>query len=446
MLNDFVTKSLLRFEADRYQMLWLLQDYGLEKLKEHGEVTALRRQHAEYFRCLAEKLAPKLASSARKTSLQQLEAEYGNLRAVLLRSLRGDVDLEAGLNIAGNLFWFWNLKGHFGEGRRILESLLRRPEAAAEGKTQARLLYADGGLAFLQGDYLHARQQLAASVRHWRAAGPDHGLGYALIILAMVRRELDEQLEQARLEVDESVRIFRELEDTWGLALALNDSGNILVGQRQYGEARARYKESELLWRQVREPWGLGLTRSNLGQLACLEKDYVSADDYFKRALEIQDQENDVWGRAWSLRGRGDVKAAQDELEAAARYYTQSFTMHWAIGRMQLISECVEGLAHIAMKLGQWKRSAQLLGAAESLRTAKKPAHERARYETCETAAREKLGNGFDDAWDEGQRWSREQLLSNVERYGRGWSKSQPGNVIEPPPAAAGESQPPARD
>jgi predicted ATPase len=439
VLGELVKKSLLRFEGDRYQMLWLLQDYGLQKLEAHEEASRLRREHAEYFRGLVKEGAPHLTSAERKEWFTALEAEYGNLRAVLLRSLRGDVDVQTGLGIAGNLFWFWNLKGHFGEGRQMLESFLRRPEAAEQSEDQARLLYGDGGLAFLQGDYLHARQQLTASARHWRAVSGQRGLAFALVVLAMVRRELDDQLDQARTEVEESVAIFRQLDDHWGLALALNDAGNILVGQRQYGEARTYYKESEQLWRGLNESWGLALTRSNLGHLAYLEKEYRSAEDYFNRAFYIQDEESDVWGMAWSFKGLGDVKTAQDEYAEAAMYYAQSFSMHWAIGRKQLISECLEGLAVVASKLSEWEATANLVGAAESLRTGRKPEHERDHIIEAERVAREKLGVRFERAWDEGQRWNAQELLANVESFAREWSSGHFQTLIEPSAAGSGE-------
>jgi predicted ATPase/nucleotide-binding universal stress UspA family protein len=418
-LSSLSRQNLLRLDssAKRYQLLWLVQEYGLQELERSGEAAALRQHHADYFRQFLEQQEPTADSGSRLDWLRRVQQEYGNLKAVMLRSLSDQLDIQTGLAIAGRLFWYWNLKGHFGEGRRMLRNFLDR--GAGSDDQRARLLYGEGGLAFLQGDYVFAKKQLAASEELWRRS-PERdrrGLAYSLVILGMVRRELNEELEDARANEEESVSIFRAVKDNWGLALALNDLGNVLVADRQYGRGRAQYEESKALWQKLNEQWGLALTLGNLGHLSCLEKEYGTARDFFEDALTIQRKQSDTWGIAWSLKGVGDVAVGQQKFEEAAKNYFESFRMHWAIARRQLISECVEGLGVVARWQAQWERAAQLLAAADNLSCGRKPEHEREAYVNSEKAVRAALGDRFQEAWREGHRWDAEQLLQHVHAY-----------------------------
>jgi len=49
--------------------------------------------------------------------------------------------------------------------------------------------------------------------------------------------------------------------------------------------------------------------------------------------------------------------------------YQKSIKRHQEIGRMQLIADCLAGLAMVAQKVGDYKRSVKLFGMADSLRS-----------------------------------------------------------------------------
>lgn len=458
-MASLIRRSLLEVEADmeepRYQMLQSIRVYAHGLLEASGKAPDIRAAHARLYAKLVRREEPHLNRPERHESLNLLEAEHSNLRAVLQWCMETDGEEHTGVELAGRLFWFWNLRSYFEEGRRWASEFVNKTEALGDTEARARALYCDGGLGFLEGHYDQAHEALTRSVEMWRRLGNDSGLGYALIILGMVQANR-EGIEQARLHEEESVRIFRAINDRWGLALALNDLGNVVTAdgvktlldagvvrqeeademrreqvQSLYNEGRRYYDESRRIWKEMGDDWGLPLTLTNLGTLSYGERKYAEAQGHFEQALEIHKGTGSKWGRATALRGLGRVWAAQGDFEQAARAYYQSYMLHREVGRAQLIAECLDGFADLASGLGQTERAGCMLGAAKRLRddwNLWKVPGQRKRFEIRVARARgDADGGAFERAMAVGYGWGPQEQLDNVTDYVREWT---PGQMI----------------
>ena len=107
-LTALADKSLLRrTAAGRYDMHGLLRKYGQVKLREAGELQAIRGRHQAYYLGLGEQAEPGLRGADQLAWLARLETEHDNLRAALKSALHGPADdntwLEAGQRLAGSL-------------------------------------------------------------------------------------------------------------------------------------------------------------------------------------------------------------------------------------------------------------------------------------------------------------------------------------------------------
>ena len=101
----------------RLVMLETIREYGLDRLAESSELDAVWRAYTAHYLELAEAAAPMLKSAEQQTWLDRLEIEHDNLRAALAWSLEQE-EIEIALRMAGNLWWFWFVRGHLTEGRR----------------------------------------------------------------------------------------------------------------------------------------------------------------------------------------------------------------------------------------------------------------------------------------------------------------------------------------
>jgi predicted ATPase len=344
-LASLVGSSLiLEEERGRFEMLDFVREYGWEHLPEN-ERSALAREHAGYFLALAEGAEKSFTSAERTHALERLSPEYANLRAAFEWSQTAEGERELGLRLAGALFWFWNFRSDFTEGRAWLAKVIGPATESPRTNARAKALYGAGGLAFLQGAFDVARPLIEESVAIWRELGDQRGLGFALIVRGMVA--LDQGHDDVALaSEEESLQIFKELGDAWGMALAYNDLGNVLRRKRDSDAPGALklYNKSLTLWRKVKDLWGLPLTLSNLGILETDNKNYEAATRAFEEALQIQQQVDDQWGLAETLKYMADLALKEEELTRAGKLYLESLTLNQKIGRSQFINACLEGL------------------------------------------------------------------------------------------------------
>ena len=111
LLHALVAKSLLSADADgreaRYRLLDTMRAYTSEKLEATGEVVAIRRRHALFYRNLFSRSETSPASPPQSGTLAE-RGELGNLRAALdwAFSPTGDGAIGVALTVNGIPFWF----------------------------------------------------------------------------------------------------------------------------------------------------------------------------------------------------------------------------------------------------------------------------------------------------------------------------------------------------
>lgn len=162
-----------------------------------------------------------------------------------------------------------------------------------------------------------------------------------------------------------------------GIAISLNNLGNVLYEVGDYVGARALHEESLAIKRELGDRSGVGTSLNNLGNLACEEGEFASARALHEEGLAIDHELGDRWGIAFAL----------------------------------------EGLAAVVAVLGKSLRAARIWGAAERLREeigAPLPPNERPRYGRRVAVARAALRDdaAFDSAWQEGRALTIEQAIA----------------------------------
>ncbi len=221
-------------------MLQTIREYALERLAGAAVAEELRQRHAGFFTALAEQAYERRFDAESEWSAQ-LGVDHDDLRAALDWLIVNDPD--RGLELAGALGWFWLSHGLLAEGCGRLAGALA--ESAATGRARARALAASGSLVARHGDVGEGRKQLDEAIRLWRNLGDRNELASALDAVGWLL-VYDAADDAGSLDAfEQSLELRRELGDRPGETHALVGVCQVLVA---LGEVeRAESLSGELL-------------------------------------------------------------------------------------------------------------------------------------------------------------------------------------------------------
>ena len=135
---------------------------------------AISRRHLGFFLALAEQAEASLESAEQVHWMDRMEQEHDNLRAALEWSRTAEGAAEMCLRLASALGLFWEVRGHFSEGRDRLAAMLATQAAQGRTAARARLLARSAELAYRQSDYpatIGCQGEPGHQPRNWIQAG-----------------------------------------------------------------------------------------------------------------------------------------------------------------------------------------------------------------------------------------------------------------------------------
>ena len=422
-VTSLLDKSLLQTvqqegKESRLVMLETIREYGLEALVTSGEIEASRQAHANYYLELAEEAERELEGLQAAVALEQLEREHDNLRAVMRWSLeRGEMghSIEMALRLGGALWRFWDVRGHWSEGRNFLEWALAGSKEVAV-PVQVKALRTAASLAFSQGDMDRTEALYEESLARCRELGDTGGIALSL------RRLGDIACSRGNLGVassltEEALALFREVGHKEGIAQSHVCLAEMLFfSQGDPARAHTLLEEGLALSRELGHKAGIAWSLALSGRLALSQSDAASARCLIEESLVLYREMGDRWGIARSLFALGRVAESLGDYAAARALYEESLSIRSVVGDNRDIAFCLEGLAGLFVAQGEPVRAVRLWGAADGLRKAMGtpiPPVYRADYERSVAAARAQLGEkAFAAAWAEGRTMTPEQALT----------------------------------
>jgi predicted ATPase/class 3 adenylate cyclase/Tfp pilus assembly protein PilF len=355
LLTSLVDKSLVVYEERegnaRYRLLETVRQYAAERLQLAGETAQLKARHRDYCLALAEEAAPQLSGPDQQLWLQRLEMEHDNLRAALAWCIEEETGAEAGLRLSGLLWWFWNVRCHWSEGREALKRALGRDVARGRTADRAAALNGAGFLATVQGDYTEARAQLEESLRLFRELDDRKALAFVLNNLGnLAIRQGDDA--GARALYEESIELARQVGDRRGLANTLSNLGHLISNEGDEAGAQAVYEESLRLFRELGHKRGVAFALNNLGTSASTQGNYAVARTLHQESLALRTELGDAWGITLALYGLAFVATQQGDDVTARTLYEEILRLDRELGDPLAIASALNNLADTLVRLG----------------------------------------------------------------------------------------------
>jgi predicted ATPase len=367
-VESLLEKNLLRQvgeEEPRYIMLETIHEYARERLEKGGEADVWRRHHMAYYLALVEQAEAGLHGAQQGDWLVRLEDEHDNVRAALAWCLdageqriagSGAVPAERsaeGVRLAGAMWWFWYLHAHRREGLQWLERALSQSwgaaampaggrEAPADARaTRAKVALGAARIAWEQppaepgkkpASWCQAR--LEESVALYREVGDRYGVADALSAFGLLAhrqvgqdRRFGVDREQGTALLDESLTLALEVGEPWLIACVLERRASTADLRRDAARARTEAEESLRLFQEVGDPLEIAIVQRILGQIALYERNYARARAAFTVDLATTRALGDTIGIAVGLTNLGDVARQEGDLAGAAALYEESLAL-----------------------------------------------------------------------------------------------------------------------
>jgi DNA-binding CsgD family transcriptional regulator len=418
-----VDKSLLRRidqdqddDEPRFTMLSTICEFGLEQLAASGEEDAVRARHAAWALSLAEQAEQEQSGPAQTAWLRRLEQEHANLRRALSWFTEQRRTEEA-LRLAGALAHFWDVHGHWTEGRQTLETLLGASVNLPDGASRAKALSGAGRLAYLQGDWERAAVYHHESLAAYRALGDRQGIALALTNVAFLAHHQDHP-ERAAALYEESLAIYRDLHDAAGIAFTLDSLGVIATLVSDLERATVLLQESLIYAREAGDRWQEAVTLFNLGVVAHHQGDCERAEPSFAASLDLARSLHSDRLIAYALSYLGLLAQLRHDSDRALTLFAEALGHCRNISGQLPTPRCLEGLAVVAADHGRTNRAASLFGAATAMREAigeTMYSADHVVYDPRVSAWRRQLGaDDFATSWAHGQQMSRETALEEA--------------------------------
>jgi predicted ATPase len=313
--NSLLVKPATEDAQGRFTMLETLREYALARLKEHGEIERLQDWRACYYLGLAEEAELGLRGAQQLAWLARLRAEQDNFRAALQWSLaqaRSGASLkmsatsaeicaiEVSLRLTAALRPFWEWQGYLVEGRNWLEAALEIPLKDTVG-----------------------RITLAARAK-------------ALSCLARLYCLQNEQKKCVTL-ADESIALWRQLDDPSGLAMALFYRGWSPISEGDYALAKSLLEQALQLFSPADDPWLHAQLIFLLGDVAGFTGDYKLMHSYFAQSKAMFVQIGDRSAIADLLKDQGGMKILEGNCTGSIANLLQSLEISQELGYKQFL-------------------------------------------------------------------------------------------------------------
>jgi predicted ATPase/DNA-binding CsgD family transcriptional regulator len=420
-LANLVDKSLVVVEPSdretRYRYLETVRTYAQLKLEQANEVVQSRDQHRDFFVRWAEAGATQLAGLEQPLWITRFAAEHDNLRAAFDWSLANEAAPEKGLRLAAACGHFWRLRSLFSEGRSRLTRALAQPGAQAPTLARARAVLWSANLAYLQSDFASTRALAEEGLTISRGLGLEGraSTAKALDLLGELCTEIGDY-DAMPAYFEESLAIFRELEDKPGIADLLMQFGWASMRAGDYAQAAPLLAECLQLFRELGASVQLANALGGSGELAIRQGAFDQAIELLEESLALRRELGDLWGIAGALGSLGWVALLQRDFNRMNEMLAESLAIRLEIGERGGLAWCLEKLAEAVVLQAQalpaqrrnleFQRAGHILGAAHTLRQSVNavidPADQPA-YENLRTTLRNALGEAhFTDVWTAG--------------------------------------------
>jgi predicted ATPase/tRNA A-37 threonylcarbamoyl transferase component Bud32/tetratricopeptide (TPR) repeat protein len=369
LLGSLADKSLVqrtqnpRIE-DRFVMLQTLREYALAELEAAGTLAVTRLRHANHCLAVAEQAAEVLRGPEQGRLLAELEADHDEMRTGL-RWLTAEGQHDEALRLCVALAPFWDVRGHWVEGHRLLTSAFEQAPAAPL-LLRAAALHWLGVQGWCLGTLEESRRDHDAAIALYRSAGEDRFLGESLHRAGWTA-QFQGDLPAMQRFTDELTELAERRGDRRFRALARSNQSLLAAELGDVPRAVSLADEALELMREVGDAYAYGQFQNARGEVARLAGDDARAKVAYEAELRVAEQLGCKRFLAVGNGNLGQVSASQGRWSDSLQRLKIALQVQQGLGERRNLPIQLLNAAEALMHLGDPELAARVMGAADAL-------------------------------------------------------------------------------
>lgn len=330
LLSSLVDKSLVIKEDVRgmacYRLHETMREYATLKLREAGEEDALSERCTEYYRSRCVQEQPQVRYHLAEW-LEWMDLEIDNIRAVLGHCLARR-DAVRGLDLATAVAWYWITRATT-EGVRWLEAFL----ACGRGNPEAQFwaYFLRGFLAALKADAAAGSPAIGCALATARELGQPSFVSQALSMSSIVANLAGDRESATRL-LDEASLVTSTLDDLQCRISVLQARSLHGLFGGDIAAVVTAASEGARLGREAGDLYSLEMMLLNLGGTALITSDLKEAKTFYTEALGIARRIDDRVAEYALLDGLGCAAACSGHARLGAQLIGAAETIRTQAG------------------------------------------------------------------------------------------------------------------
>lgn len=368
-LESLVDAALVQANG-RLRMLQTIADFAREQLEESGEVAEIASRHALRYARVAREIRDGVEGTEQLAAIERGIREEENLQTaldtLLASATAGDGEaLERGLQMSGDLWMYWHIRGKNLTARDYAAAFLRLGGQGAPSIGRAGALITAGLESWMSGRY----EQSAAEWDEARAIAEAMGAERELCVAAFARALALMMLDPASglAAAREASERGHALGFAWGEGVGATVTGMLEAATGDEGSAAESFSRALDIQQRLGDWEGGGMSLGGLASLAVQRGDAAQALELYEGALasfevcgDRGEEARILSEMAWTHLGSGDSALAR-------RYFFESVQAHTDIASIRGVGLSLVGLAAAEAVDGRPGRAAQIAAAAERL-------------------------------------------------------------------------------
>ena len=369
-LESLVDKALVQTDGqgDRLRMLQTIGEYARERLEAAGETRDVALRHARRYAELAQEIRNGIEGTDQIGSLERGIAEESNLQAALdtlLATARdGDeVASEEGLQMCGDLWMYWHIRGKNLTAREYAASFLDNDTSGSPTGGRAGALITAGLASEMLGQFERANDEWAEAYRIAAELEADRELCIGAFLQGFGLRRLD--LEAGLRWTRESIERSRALGFTWAQGFASSLDGILHTVAGDLATAQTRYSKALEIQQRVGDEEGAGLSLGGLAQLASGRGELAGALDLYRQSLAAYEAIGDRAEEARILSEMAWTHLRHEDPALARRAFFASVQAYDDVASVRGVGLSLIGLATTEAVEHRPEKAVQIASAAE---------------------------------------------------------------------------------